>query len=341
MTFDERGRIWITESLEYPRQRAGPGPRSGQGPRGHRRRRQGRQVHGLRRRPEHPLGHRRRPRRRLGRQLARHPLPPGHRRRRQGRHARGRRHRLRPRRHPRAAQLADLGARRLALRLERRVQPQPGRLDERQDVRVHLRDLPHPSQDPRLRGLLRGDEQPLGHRLRPRGRVLRQRLRDRPPLAPGRDRLLPSARAGPIRRSPGRSSRSSTTSTRRPPIAASTTSTATPIPPEYRGRLYMGNIHGNCINVDVLERNGSTYAAEAEPDFLAANDAWFMPVVAEDRPRRLPLHPRLVRPLSLLPGRQPRPRRHRPAQGPALPRPLRGHAAARRASTWRRRATTS
>src|SRR5206468_7980740 len=25
MTFDERGRIWITESLEYPRQSAGPG----------------------------------------------------------------------------------------------------------------------------------------------------------------------------------------------------------------------------------------------------------------------------------------------------------------------------
>ena len=25
MTFDERGRIWITESLEYPRSDAGPG----------------------------------------------------------------------------------------------------------------------------------------------------------------------------------------------------------------------------------------------------------------------------------------------------------------------------
>src|SRR5207248_6116855 len=25
MTFDERGRIWVTESLEYPRQSAGPG----------------------------------------------------------------------------------------------------------------------------------------------------------------------------------------------------------------------------------------------------------------------------------------------------------------------------
>ena len=30
-------------------------------------------------------------------------------------------------------------------------------------------------------------------------------------------------------------------------------------PPEYRGKLYMGNIHGNCINVDELTRDGSTY----------------------------------------------------------------------------------
>lgn len=49
-------------------------------------------------------------------------------------------------------------------------------------------------------------------------------------------------------------------------------------PPEYRGRLYMGNIHGNAINVDRLERDGATYRAESCPDFLAANDAWFMPV---------------------------------------------------------------
>ena len=45
MTFDERGRIWITESLEYPRHAAGPGPGPRQGARRHRRRRQGRQVH--------------------------------------------------------------------------------------------------------------------------------------------------------------------------------------------------------------------------------------------------------------------------------------------------------
>ena len=55
-------------------------------------------------------------------------------------------------------------------------------------------------------------------------------------------------------------------------------------PAEYRGRLYMGNIHGNCINVDVLERRGSTYNAEPAPDFLTANDSWFMPVSQKTGP---------------------------------------------------------
>jgi putative membrane-bound dehydrogenase-like protein len=55
-------------------------------------------------------------------------------------------------------------------------------------------------------------------------------------------------------------------------------------PPEYRGRLYMGNIHGNCINVDLLERDGSTYRARSAPDFLQANDAWFMPVSQKTGP---------------------------------------------------------
>ena len=64
-------------------------------------------------------------------------------------------------------------------------------------------------------------------------------------------------------------------------------------PPEYREKMYMGNIHGGCINVDQLERDGATYFAKpalsAKPqaaakgvgegsNFLVANDAWFMPV---------------------------------------------------------------
>jgi putative heme-binding domain-containing protein len=55
-------------------------------------------------------------------------------------------------------------------------------------------------------------------------------------------------------------------------------------PPEYREKLYMGNIHGNCINVDRLERKGSTYKGHGEPDFLTANDVWFMPVVQKTGP---------------------------------------------------------
>jgi putative membrane-bound dehydrogenase-like protein len=55
-------------------------------------------------------------------------------------------------------------------------------------------------------------------------------------------------------------------------------------PEPYRNKLYMGNIHGNCINVDKLQRDGSTYFATGEPDFLTANDAWFMPVAQKTGP---------------------------------------------------------
>ncbi|MCH7988909.1 MAG: dehydrogenase [Planctomycetes bacterium] len=55
-------------------------------------------------------------------------------------------------------------------------------------------------------------------------------------------------------------------------------------PKKYRERLYMGNIHGGCINVDVLRRDGSTYFATPNPDFLTAHDAWFMPVVQKTGP---------------------------------------------------------
>jgi putative heme-binding domain-containing protein len=55
-------------------------------------------------------------------------------------------------------------------------------------------------------------------------------------------------------------------------------------PEEYRGKLYMGNIHGNCINCDELTRDGATYFAKPRSDFLAANDAWFMPVSQKTGP---------------------------------------------------------
>lgn len=81
-------------------------------------------------------------------------------------------------------------------------------------------------------------------------------------------------------------------------------------PEEYRNVLYMGNIHGGCINADIAERSGATYKGKPHPgfpapqgafeydtvrkrgegddaklaDFLTANDAWFMPVVQKVGP---------------------------------------------------------
>lgn len=55
-------------------------------------------------------------------------------------------------------------------------------------------------------------------------------------------------------------------------------------PEKYREKLYMGNIHGGCINSDRLEKRGSTYFGLMEPDFLTANDQWFMPVVQKTGP---------------------------------------------------------
>ena len=56
MTWDERGRLWVCETFDYPNelQPPGKGPRPHPHLRRHRRRRQGRQVHRLRREAEHP-----------------------------------------------------------------------------------------------------------------------------------------------------------------------------------------------------------------------------------------------------------------------------------------------
>lgn len=55
-------------------------------------------------------------------------------------------------------------------------------------------------------------------------------------------------------------------------------------PAEFREKLYMGNIHGNRLNVDSLERDGSSYRGVDQPDFLVSNDVWFMPVVQKTGP---------------------------------------------------------
>ncbi|MBI3410295.1 MAG: DUF1080 domain-containing protein [Planctomycetes bacterium] len=45
-------------------------------------------------------------------------------------------------------------------------------------------------------------------------------------------------------------------------------------PAEYRGQLFMGNIHGRRLNLDTLKPKGSGYVASHGNDFLLANDAW-------------------------------------------------------------------
>ena len=55
-------------------------------------------------------------------------------------------------------------------------------------------------------------------------------------------------------------------------------------PPQYRERIVVGNLHGGCLNMDRLTRDGATYLAKAEPDLLTANDVWFMPVALKIGP---------------------------------------------------------
>src|SRR5688572_17833977 len=57
-------------------------------------------------------------------------------------------------------------------------------------------------------------------------------------------------------------------------------------PPEYAGTILMGNIHGNCINRDKLVPNGSSFIAQdlhkgkdhVDDAFLNSSDGWFRPV---------------------------------------------------------------
>ncbi len=49
-------------------------------------------------------------------------------------------------------------------------------------------------------------------------------------------------------------------------------------PKEYHGKLFMGNLHGHRINVDVITPKGSGYVADRNPDFLLTNDKWSIPM---------------------------------------------------------------
>jgi putative membrane-bound dehydrogenase-like protein len=45
-------------------------------------------------------------------------------------------------------------------------------------------------------------------------------------------------------------------------------------PEEYAGKMFMGNIHGHRLNMDILKTKGSGFVASHGHDFLQANDAW-------------------------------------------------------------------
>ena len=125
MAIDDRGRLWVAEAYSYPSrvpddQATRPHPDL----RGHRRRRPVRHAQGLRR----PAEPRQRPggrlRRRLGRRGPSAAVHPRQGRRRPARRpAAGPARRLGLARHARDAQHLHLGARRLALRLPRRLHP--------------------------------------------------------------------------------------------------------------------------------------------------------------------------------------------------------------------------
>jgi len=55
-------------------------------------------------------------------------------------------------------------------------------------------------------------------------------------------------------------------------------------PQQYRGSVFMCNVHGKRINNDVLKRKGSGYTASHGPDFMLAADPWFMGVTLQTGP---------------------------------------------------------
>jgi putative membrane-bound dehydrogenase-like protein len=46
-------------------------------------------------------------------------------------------------------------------------------------------------------------------------------------------------------------------------------------PDEYKGKLFTGNLHGNRINMEILDRQGCGFVAKHGKDFMKAKDKWF------------------------------------------------------------------
>jgi len=49
-------------------------------------------------------------------------------------------------------------------------------------------------------------------------------------------------------------------------------------PPDYRDTIFIGNPVTGCVNHDKLKRMGSTYDCVEQPDFVTCDDPWFRPV---------------------------------------------------------------
>jgi putative membrane-bound dehydrogenase-like protein len=55
-------------------------------------------------------------------------------------------------------------------------------------------------------------------------------------------------------------------------------------PEEFRGKFYMNNIHGACINEDVPERSGSGFIGHHAPNLINFNDSWSQIINLESGP---------------------------------------------------------
>ena len=76
-------------------------------------------------------------------------------------------------------------------------------------------------------------------------------------------------------------------------------------PEEYRGSIFMNNIHGARLNRDVLEPEGSGFVGRHAPDFLRRQRLVVADHQPQVRPRRQMLHDRLVRQEPVPPQRAP------------------------------------
>ena len=310
MTFDERGPRLGHREPRVPAARAGPGPRPRQGARGHRRRRQGRQVHGLRRGAEHPLaaspsataasGSPTRPTSSSSRTPTATARPT---RRRSSSPASAA---TTPTSCPTRSPGAPTAGSTAGTASSTPATSSTG--GKTYDFTCAIFRIHPRTRDFEL--FCEGTSNPWGIAYNRRGRLAfasacvidhlwhLTETRLLPP--PGRAVSPVHLEDRVDRRAPAPEGR-----LLRHPLS----STATPIP---RSTAASSTWATSTATASTSTRSSATArptSGQAEPDFLSANDAWFMPVVAEDRPRRLPLHPRLVRPLPLLPGRQPRPRR--------------------------------